>query len=107
MPRSSCQGWRTHRMLFDQHADLYREVRPKPGGSSGDVRLGGQQMFCGWDWGSTHHGVCVIDDGGAIVKRWLVRHSGEELVALFDELADLADVRMLPIAIERGDWLSG
>jgi transposase len=62
-------------------------------------------MFCGWDWGSTHHGVCVIDDGGAIVKRWLVRHSGEELVALFDELADLADVRMLPIAIERGEGL--
>jgi transposase len=62
-------------------------------------------MFCGWDWGSTHHGVCVIDDGGAVVKRWLVRHSGEELVALFGELADLADVRMLPIAIERGEGL--
>src|SRR5215211_4441379 len=28
-----------------------------------------------------------------------------ELVALFDELAELADVRMLPIAIERGEGL--
>jgi transposase len=62
-------------------------------------------MFCGWDWGSTHHGVCVIDDQGAIVKRWLVEHTGNELGKLFAELAAIADAKVLPIAIERGEGL--
>lgn len=31
-------------------------------------------MFCGWDWGSTHHGVCVIDDMGTVIEQWLRRH---------------------------------
>ena len=62
-------------------------------------------MFCGWDWGSTHHGVCVIDDEGAIVKRWLVEHSDNALGKLFAELAAIADARVLPIAIERGEGL--
>jgi len=43
-------------------------------------------MFCGWDWGSTQHGVCVIDDGGMVLKRWLVRHAEDELRVLFAEL---------------------
>ena len=61
-------------------------------------------MFCGWDWGSTHHGVCVIDGEGAVVKRWLVGQTDEELRRLFAELAelaelaDLADPSALPIA---------
>jgi transposase len=62
-------------------------------------------VFCGWDWGSTHHGVCVIDDDGVIVKRWLVQHAEDELVMLFAELAELVEVNMLPIAIERGEGL--
>ena len=62
-------------------------------------------MFCGWDWGSTHHGVCVIDDEGAIVKRWLVEHTDNALGKLFAELAAIADARVLPIAIERGEGL--
>jgi len=37
--------------------------------------------------GSTQHGVCVIDDGGVVVKRWLVRHAEDELRVLFAELA--------------------
>ena len=48
-------------------------------------------MFCGWDWGSTQHGVCVIDDDGVIVQRWLVRHCKEELATLFIQLAELSD----------------
>ena len=62
-------------------------------------------MFCGWDWGSTQHGVCVIDEGGVIVQRWLVRHCEEEFAALFIQLAELADPTTLPIAIERGEGL--
>ena len=62
-------------------------------------------MFCGWDWGSTRHGVCVIDDGGVVVQRWLVEHSEGELARLFDELAELADPAVMPIAIERNEGL--
>ena len=47
-------------------------------------------MFCGWDWGSTHHGVCVIDDDGIVVKRWLVEHTEDALASLFVELAELS-----------------
>jgi hypothetical protein len=38
-------------------------------------------VFCGWDWGSTHHGVCVIDGSGTIVKHWLVQHTHDDLVS--------------------------
>lgn len=62
-------------------------------------------MFCGWDWGSTRHGVCVIDDDGAVIRRWLVQHTNDELVTLFGELAEVADGEALPVAIERGEGL--
>ena len=62
-------------------------------------------MFCGWDWGSMHHGVCVIDGGGAIVKQWLVQHTHDDLGQLFNELCELADPNDLPIAIERSEGL--
>ena len=62
-------------------------------------------MFCGWDWGSTHHGVCVIDDDGIVVGRWLIEHSDERLGELFVALAELAPPALLPIAIERGEGL--
>jgi hypothetical protein len=45
-------------------------------------------MFCGWDWGSTAHGV-PIDDHGALVKRWMVQHTEDQLMNLFAELAQL------------------
>jgi hypothetical protein len=32
-------------------------------------------MFCGWDWGSTRHGVCLIDDEGQVVKTWMIEHT--------------------------------
>lgn len=62
-------------------------------------------MFCGWDWGSTHHGVCVVDDDGTIVKQWLVQHTHDDLARLLAELAELADPAGVPIAIERSEGL--
>lgn len=62
-------------------------------------------MFCGWDWGSTQHGVCLIDDHGALVKKWLVQHTENDLATLFVELAELGDGRRIPVAIERGEGL--
>lgn len=65
-------------------------------------------MFCGWDWGSTVHAVCLIDDEGAIIKRWMVKHTEDQLLKVFCELAQLiegGDVGRVPIAIERGEGL--
>jgi transposase len=62
-------------------------------------------VFCGWDWGSTEHGVCVINDHGTVVKRWLVAHTDDALAEVFVELAALTEPTMLPIAIERGEGL--
>ena len=62
-------------------------------------------MFCGWDWGSTRHGVCVIDDHGAVVGRWLIEHTESALARLFIELGELTAATTLPIAIERGEGL--
>ena len=65
-------------------------------------------MFCGWDWGSTAHGVCLIDDRGDVVKRWMVEHTESHLTQVFGELAELVegrDVGQVPIAIERGEGL--
>ena len=65
-------------------------------------------MFCGWDWGSTQHGVCLIDDHGVVIKTWMIAHTKSQLTALFDELAQLveaAEVGQVPVAIERGEGL--
>lgn len=62
-------------------------------------------MLCGWDWGSTHHGVCVIDDNGAIIRRWFVEHTNEQLARVLGELGELGEPSSLPVAIERGEGL--
>src|SRR4051794_26830538 len=62
-------------------------------------------MFCGWDWGSTQHGVCVVDDHGTVVGRWLIEHTESALARLFVELGELTAATTLPIAIERGEGL--
>lgn len=62
-------------------------------------------MFCGWDWGSTIHGVCLLDDDGVTIKTWMVKHTELELAALFAELAQLGDPALIPVAIERGKGL--
>ncbi len=52
------------------------------------------------------HGVCVIDDDGAIVKTWLVEHTESELAATVRSSSpSSATRRLLPIAIERGEGL--
>ena len=58
-------------------------------------------MFCGWDWGSTIHGVCLLDDDGVTIKTWMLKHTDAELAALFAELAELGDPALIPVAIER------
>ncbi len=45
-------------------------------------------MFCGWDWGATIHGVCLLDDDGVTIKTWMVKHTDTELSAVFAELAE-------------------
>ena len=62
-------------------------------------------MFCGWDWGSTIHGVCLLDDDGVTIKTWMLKHTDAELAALFAELAELGDPALIPVAIERGEGL--
>jgi transposase len=62
-------------------------------------------MFCGWDWGSTRHGVCLIDDVGNVIKTWMVEHTEKDLSSLFAELASLGDPTLMPVAIERGEGL--
>jgi len=62
-------------------------------------------MFCGWDWGSTQYGVCLIDDKGQVVKTWMIEHTERNLSALFTELARLGDPGSIPVAIERGEGL--
>ncbi|MGI8492003.1 MAG: IS110 family transposase [Acidimicrobiales bacterium] len=65
--------------------------------------LGGGSVFGGWDWGSTHHAVCVIDDDGAVLRSWFVAHRQEELDRLFTQIAKIAP--SVPMAIERGEGL--
>ncbi len=60
-------------------------IGPAPAARS-DLEV--NNVFCGWDWGSTRHGVCVIDDQGTVIKQWLVQHTHEELAILFVELAE-------------------
>jgi transposase len=36
-------------------------------------------MFVGWDWASESHDVTVIDDTGAVVKRWALKHNEGEI----------------------------
>lgn len=62
-------------------------------------------MFCGWDWASTIHGVCLLYDDGVTIKTWMVRHTDSELAAGFAELAELGDPGLIPVAIERGEGL--
>ena len=35
------------------------------------------------------HGVCLLDDDGAMIKTWMVKHTDSELAAVFAELAEL------------------
>ncbi len=80
-------------------------MRIRRPGVSGEVRTGGRADVCGWEWGSTQHGVCLVADDGAVLKRWMVAHTDHELAAVFAELATFGDAASTPVAIERGAGL--
>jgi hypothetical protein len=58
-------------------------------------------MFVGWDWASTTHDVTVLDDAGAVVDRWALRHTEQDLAAALDRLARVSEPAALPVIIER------
>jgi hypothetical protein len=62
-------------------------------------------MFVGWDWASTTHDVTVVDDTGAVVDRWALRHTEQDLAAALDRLAHHGDPAALPVIIERTSGL--
>jgi Transposase len=65
----------------------------------------GGQMFVGWDWASTTHDLTVLDDAGAVVDRWALRHTEQDLAAALDRLAGLSEPTALPVIIERTSGL--
>jgi transposase len=62
-------------------------------------------MFVGWDWASTTHDVTVLNDAGAVVDRWALRHTEQDLAAALDRLARHGDPAGLPVIIERSSGL--
>ena len=61
--------------------------------------------FCGLDWGSTGHAVCVVDETGAVVLRFEISHDAAGLAELRQKLNRLAPAADIPIAIERPSGL--
>jgi hypothetical protein len=62
-------------------------------------------MFVGWDWASATHDVTVLDDAGAVVDRWAIRHTEQDLAGVLGRLARLGDPAALPVIIERSGGL--
>ena len=60
-------------------------------------------MFAGIDWASQEHAVCVVDATGRVVDRFTIAHSADGFERLVRRLAERADARDLPVAIERPD----
>ena len=58
--------------------------------------------FCGIDWASTQHDLCVIDAAGGAVSRFSVSHTAEGLAELLGRLERFG---ALEIAIERPSGL--
>lgn len=61
--------------------------------------------FCGLDWGSVGHAVCVVDETGAVLLRFEVAHDAAGLAELRKKLDRLAPAGDIPIAIERPSGL--
>jgi transposase len=60
-------------------------------------------MFCGIDWASERHAVCVLDDAGTTISTFQIAHSADGLEQLVTRLGRLGDPAGLPVAIERPD----
>src|SRR6266511_5571350 len=63
----------------------------------------GGDMFCGIDWASERHAVCVLDDAGTTISTFEITHSADGLEQLVSRLRRLGDPAGLPVAIERPD----
>jgi transposase len=60
-------------------------------------------MFCGIDWASERHAVCVLDAAGTTITAFEVAHSADGFDQLVIRLRRLSDPAQLPVAIERPD----
>jgi len=60
-------------------------------------------MFCGIDWASERHAVCVLDDAGRKATAFEIAHTGDGLDHLVTRLGRFGDPAALPVAIERPD----
>jgi len=60
-------------------------------------------MFCGIDWASEHHAVCVLDDAGHKTTAFQVAHTADGFNQLVARLGCYGDPATLPVAIERPD----
>ena len=60
-------------------------------------------MFCGIDWASERHAVCVVDDAGRKATVFQIAHSADGFDQLVAHLRRYGDPARLPVAIERPD----
>jgi transposase len=60
-------------------------------------------MFCGIDWASERHAVCVLDDAGGKASAFQISHTANGFDQLVARLARLGEPATLPVAIERPD----
>ena len=58
-------------------------------------------MFCGIDWASERHAVCVLDDAGRKATAFQAAHTTDGLEQLVARLRRHGDPARLPVAIER------
>src|SRR5712691_13365713 len=59
-----------------------------------------KQLWCGLEWASKTHAVCVVDDSGGIRARFEVPNTGKSFAGLVKRLLKL---KVAGVAIERAD----
>jgi Transposase len=74
--------------------------QPTPGITSNDSNDEGPTRWAGVDWSWSEHAVYVIDEAGAAIERFTVKHSAPGLSRL---VTALHRHRVTGVAIERGD----
>ena len=60
-------------------------------------------MFCGIDWASERHAVCVLDDASHKATAFAIAHTADGFDQLLARLRRYGDPATLPVAIERPD----
>jgi transposase len=63
------------------------------------------RYFCGIDWASDHHDVCVLDASGQVCSRFRVSHDAEGLATLCARLRRFSEPAQLGIGLERPSGL--